>query len=200
MKVYFTYSNNLPIEHVEKLKEIIIREGGTLLVRKRPGSYDYVSKEEARSMVRENQKLIQKADIVITEFSFLSHSTSYHTTYAIEQKKPVLLLYNNVDYTESPNFAFRIPSTFVGLDAGNLLIKEYSNQTIETTLKYGIHDAVALMMTKFNLIISPEINRFLEWSVKDTGLPKSELTRKSLENTSRENKRYQDYLKENELV
>ena len=64
-------------------------------------------------------------------------------------------------------------------------------------LQLALKDAKSLADTKFILIIPAEIDRYLEWNVREKGVSKAEITRDSIEKVMHTDEAYSKYLKDN---
>lgn len=195
MKVYYTFSDKLPKETVAKVISMIESIGGKVHNRVRPKSYEHFDIKEAETVYKNNIKLIKSSDIIIADISYVSSGVGYEVSFALDEKKPVICLYN---LKENPNKEYLIksvPVNFKGNTSKYLLLKEYDFRTIDRTLDLAIKDAKSLADTKFILIIPSEIDKYLEWNVKEKGYSKAEITRQAIENMMKNDKDYTNYLK-----
>jgi nucleoside 2-deoxyribosyltransferase len=167
----------------------------SILNRVRPDSYDSFDFNEAQKVVKTNAKLIKNSDFVVAEVSFFSGTTGYDISFALEEKKPIIVLYNLVDYRGDSRSIKTLPVTLKGNTSKYIIAREYDNKTLKRTLELAIKDAKDLADTKFILIIPPEIDRYLEWNVKVKGIAKAEITRQAVEEMMKKDKEYISYLK-----
>lgn len=161
---------------------------------KHDANLDY-SKDSEESLVRAYShisKSIKSCDFVIAELSSKSTRVGYEIALALSEKKPVLILYN--EKTNSEKFTLSTPIS--GNKSKYLIVKKYSTKKdIESSIKFFMKDISELISTKFILIIPAEINKYLEWNVKEKGTSKAEITRKAIENMMKNDKDYTNYLK-----
>jgi hypothetical protein len=134
--------------------------------------------------------MIKSADLIIAESSYVSTDIGQDILYAIREKKPVIAMYNLSEDLENPRHIRNIPIGLQGNRDKYLLLREYRLNSVASTLPRAIKDAEELLGTKFNLILPPELDKFLHWASKKTGLPKSEITRQAIEH---EMKRFPDF-------
>lgn len=196
MKVYYTYSLKLPEEAILKVKQIIEDFGGKVQSRKRPSDYSSFDPKEAENVYHNNLKLIKSSDIVIADISYTSSGVGYEVSLALSEKKPVVCIYNLREYENKSSLLSSVPVNLKGNTSKYLILKEYSLSTLKKTLELAIKDAKDLADTKFILIIPPEIDKYLEWNVKEKGIAKAEITRNAVEDLMKRDKEYAQYLKE----
>lgn len=196
MKIYYTYSAQLPDEVTNKISEIISGMGGSVKSRIRPSSYQDFNLKEAEDVYKNNVKQIKMADLVIADISYVSSGVGYEVSLALDEKKPVICLYNLKDLKNSENLIKSVPVNLKGNTSKYLILKEYDLTSLKKTLELAIKDAKSLADTKFILIIPPEIDRYLEWNVKEKGVSKAEITRQAVENMMKDDRAYMEYMKE----
>ncbi len=195
MKIYYTHSIKLPEAISERVEKIIENSGGKLQSRVRPKSYSNFDLNEAESIYRSNVNLIKSSDIVIADISYTSSAVGYEISLALEEKKPVICIYNIKEFTDKENLLQHVPVNLKGNTSKYLLLKEYSSESLPKLLELAIKDAKSLADTKFILIIPPEIDKYLEWNVREKGVSKAEITRHAIENMMADDKAYLDYMK-----
>jgi hypothetical protein len=147
-----------------------------------------------------NMRAIKKCDIMVAEVSYHSNNIGYDIATAISDKKPIVMLFNMEEDLDNPAHITKVPTSIRGNLSSYIILREYKKHNVEATIKSAIDDAKELMDTKLNLIIPHDLNRFLEWSTKEMGISKSELTRQAIQELLERNERYQNYLKENGLL
>lgn len=132
---------------------------------------------------------IREADMLITEMSVPSGGTGYEIALAHNEKKPVLALINS-----------SITKPVADVIEGNAsklfkMAKYKSNDDIPGLLKTFMNDARQAIDTKFILIISPEIDKYLEWASNERRMHKAQLVRNAVEDVMNKDKEYKDFLK-----
>ena len=201
MKVYLLYSKKMSTGLLQQLEKVLTELGYNILPRKQVDdeikTYNF---EQSKAIVRENDKNIKTCDIVIAECSYNSSSLGYQIATAVENKKPVIALYNMSAEIENPGHISRVPITLKGNDSKYLMLKQYDLQNFKKIVSLAVKDAAGLIDTKFILIIPPVIDRYLEWNVREKSLSKAEVTRDAIEKVMADDKRYQTYLKESGLA
>ncbi|KXK09749.1 MAG: hypothetical protein UZ20_WS6002000317 [candidate division WS6 bacterium OLB21] len=98
---------------------------------------------------------------------------------------------HNID--KNPN-----PSNIIKASASSKLLTfaEYKdNTTIEKATVDFVYSVKSMLDTKFILIISPEIERYLEWVSDNRRMHKAQVVRRAVEDTMEKDKEYKDYLK-----
>lgn len=134
-------------------------------------------------------KSIKKCDFMIAELTSSSDAVGFEIAFALNEKKPVLVLYdvNKLEVLSTP---------FRGNRSKYLKVKKYKDhKEIEAAINLFITDVHNVIDTKFILIIPPEIDRYLEWNAKERGKAKAEVTRDAIDQILKVDKKYQEYLK-----
>lgn len=147
--------------------------------------------QEIGDVYKELVSYLKSADVYIAEISEPSVGIGYEINEAINLKKPVLAL----NHKES---AFQPLATIQGLQSRFITYKEYTDDTIEEILEEFLKAAKDKIDTKFILIISPEIDRYLEWAADFKRMHKAQIVRSSVEQEMENDEDYQKYLKERE--
>lgn len=198
MKIYYTYSERLPKTTVEKVVTALKQYGGSVSYRQRPKTYENFDFREAEEIYRANVKQIKSSDIVVADISYVSSGVGYEISLALDEKKPVIVMYNLREYSDGKEYLVKsVPVNLKGNTSKYLMLKEYDMNNLEKILQLALKDAKSLVDTKFILIIPSEIDRYLEWNVKEKGISKAEITRQSIEEVMHKDEAYLNYLKEN---
>jgi nucleoside 2-deoxyribosyltransferase len=201
MKIYFT-TNVVDIDNirvnVDNIYQTVEKLGHTI------DRFNYQKNPQAKFDTDDNNdemikafdyisKAIKSSDFVIAELSSSSAAVGFEIAFALSEKKPVLVLY---DETKQKSLA----TPFRGNKSKYLKIKRYRNEKdLENAIKFFINDVSTLIDTKFILIIPPVIDRYLEWNVREKGNSKAEVTREAIERMMKTDERYQEYLKSNSI-
>lgn len=150
------------------------RLGINISINKRTDKADEKSKKDYYKKVTRS---IKTSDFVIAEGSNPSISLGFEISYAITEKKPVLLLVSEESKEETID-----DYLLHGATTKYLKIKKYKKtDDINLAIKYFLSDIKDIIDTKFILIIPAFIDKYLEWNVRYRGLSKAEVTRKSIE-------------------
>jgi hypothetical protein len=133
---------------------------------------------------------INKSDIVIAEISKPSSGVSFLIASALNMKKPVIAIYNNSLFQKKPTIIRGSSST-------NKLLHylEYTNNDLSKNLKSSIKDMKNLLDTKFILIISPDIDKYLTWVSDNRRMHKAQVVRQAVEEAMQNDKEYKAYQK-----
>jgi len=137
---------------------------------------------------KEAEKALKRADIVILEVSYPGRRIGYEMARALDEGKVVILLYLKD--------AQVMPSNIYGNQSKKLIVKEYTEDTIDDTIEEALKAAKKLLDTKFILIISPEIDRYLNWSAGKKRMHKAQIVRSAIEATMAKDAEYKKHLKD----
>lgn len=133
-------------------------------------------------------KSLKNADIVIAETTDLSSGIGFLISSALNEKKPVLALYN----TELGS----LPSTTLRGTKNKLMtFKEYNKDAqLKEIIGSFFKDIKGIMDTKFILIIPAEIDRFLEWASEHRRMHKAQIVRGALEEVMAKDKEWKSLI------
>lgn len=112
-------------------------------------------------------KSIQEADICVFECSVHSLSIGFVIQKALEYNKPTIVLYHDND----------IPHFLVGAKDEKLIIKNYTDSSVEKVVKLSLEEAGEVRDKRFNFFIRPELLTYLEKASKDLNITKSTFIR-----------------------
>ena len=125
-------------------------------------------------------KCIKKADIVIMEISGHSVSMGYILSKALEENKPVIVL-----YTANLN-----PVFVQGIVNSKLILAQYCKENIEKVISDSINKAKCLVDMRFNFFVSPKILNYLDWVAQRRMIPRSVFLRSLIEREMKKDKNY----------
>lgn len=203
MNVYFTTGYENPKKSAKNIRAIrdTVKQNGHKFI-KRPlksehGSDIYQVNEEAvtdifdfselsiEQVYAEATKRIKSSDAVIAEASyFLSPGLGFELGFALHEKKPVLVLVNDTSDVVMSEVIEGNPSKYFSYQ------KYSSVEDIEQVVKDFLKSAKDKLDTKFILIISPEIDRYLEWASDRRRLHKAQIVRNAIEKEMEEDEEY----------
>ncbi|MBN1915654.1 hypothetical protein JW796_01495 [Candidatus Dojkabacteria bacterium] len=124
---------------------------------------------------KDSKKKLSESEIVIIEDTFNSTDTGFDLATAAYLKKPILVL-RMKDKTEGErNYSSKSKRL------RELEIVEYTEKTLDNEIKTFINKAKKLIDTKFILIISPEIDKYLQWVSENRRMHKAQIVRKAVE-------------------
>lgn len=203
MKIYFTTGYENPKKSLDSINTILteIKVNGHSLI-KRPLKSEYgadtygVDEKKYKQIFdfldlpvdkiySEAIKRIKNSDVLITEASyFLSPGVGFEVGYALHEKKPVLVLINDKSDVVLSEVIEGNPSKL-------LTNKKYSNQEkLREIIKKFLVSSKNILDTKFILIISPEIDRYLEWASENKRMHKAQIVRNAVEDMMKKDKEY----------
>lgn len=144
--------------------------------------------EEIEKAYKMLDKLMKQADIVVAEISLPSVGIGYEISEAISQKKPVLALtYKKAD--------FQPLATIEGNKSKFIKYVKYDQENIITVLNSFVEESRSIIDTKFILIISPEIDKYLNWAADERRMHKAQVVRNAVEDMMNKDKEYKAFLK-----
>jgi TPP-dependent 2-oxoacid decarboxylase len=192
MKIYFTTSSIYYKSHKErfqKIKKIIkdlgISEVYSLTDKKIRGDYKNVE-----SLIKDAEKLIKDCDVLIADGTQASAGLGYDIAKAVTLRKPILILIDERVKEEQTPHPMRSQSNLI-------TYKKYSEETeVQEIIKEFINNAKQKLDTKFILIISPEIDRYLEWAADFKRMHKAQIVRNAVESEMEKDKDFKKYQEE----
>jgi hypothetical protein len=178
MKVYFTASITGKVQYLPNYLTIVKyleSKGHTVQAHHILDT----SESEMRLKTKENRlhfhkqltTWIQDADFMVVEASFPSISVGYEISLALQNRKPVLILYSEGD----------APNLFASFNDEKLICEKYSLSTIKGVIDDFISYASGTADTRFTFFITPKIAAFLDKISVDEKIPKSVYLRKLIE-------------------
>lgn len=126
---------------------------------------------------------MKNCDAFVADLSEPNAGIGYEVGNAIYLKKPVLIL----NYEKSD---FQPMASIKGVTSKSVFYKNYNLTNISKIIQDFLIKSKKMLDTKFILIISSEIDRYLEWASKSKRMHKSQIVRKALEKIMREDKVY----------
>lgn len=190
MKIFFLASRNK--EHYNTYNKIInsLEKNGHQVFSEWMKSTDQDDSVNFEQAYKRNINWIKLSDIVVSDISQPTSGVSFLIASALNEKKPVLALYNSEDKSIPP-------STIRGSSKTNKLLSyvEYKNSNLEQLLVKYTEEIKSQLDTKFILIISPEIDRYLQWASENRRMHKAQVVRIALEEVMEKDKEYQKHLK-----
>lgn len=137
---------------------------------------------------QKNINAVKKCDFVVAEVSNMSSGMFFLIASALNEKKPVIALSSNKgDVTSNKNL--------VNYSVKNKLFsfKEYDTKTLESEISKYINEVKKIIDTKFILIISPQIDQYLEWASINRRMHKAQVVRRAVEVVMNEDKEYKKF-------
>lgn len=120
-----------------------------------------------------NLEAIAQSDVVIAETTYDSFGVGYQVAFAVQQKKPILMLRR----AESDEDSF-----VSGVEDGWIIHKKYDKASLDKTIKEFLDDNdIQSKDMRFNFFIDRKIYNFLRWSSLKSGKTKAEILRELVE-------------------
>jgi len=137
---------------------------------------------------QKNINAIKKCDFVVAEISNMTSGMFFIIASALNEKRPVLALINNKRTSLSDN-------NLSNFSQKNKLFfyKEYTDKTLEQEIAKFITDVKKIIDTKFILIISSQIDQYLEWASVNRRMHKAQVVRRAVEVVMNEDKEYKKF-------
>lgn len=135
-----------------------------------------------------NDKLIKETDILVAEISNADSKIGYEIARALDEKKVVVAFENE-----------KAKETFPVIHGNNtkqLILKKYTKANIESVVEEALKEAEGRLDSKFILIISPEMDRYLNWASKTKRTHKAQIVRAAVEQMIKKDKDYREYNEE----
>lgn len=134
------------------------------------------SKIETPSIKEEGISAIEKSDCLIADVSISSSSVGYQIAFALSKRIPTLCLY-------SEEFGEKIaPKIIEATDSSLLRMRSYNSRTLKNHIVQFFKALPSEKLIKFNFIITPEIDDYLNWASKMGKYSKSEILREKVIN------------------
>lgn len=146
------------------------------------------SEDEYINIFKRNSKIIVGSDIVVAEVSMSDSGVGYEISFALHNRKPVLALYNEKSIEPTA------PPIMAGKNKLLTFIK-YKEEEIPQIIKKYLKQVKQKLDTKFILIVSPEINQYLEWASDYKRMHKAQIVRFAVEKEMDDDKEYKRFLK-----
>lgn len=196
MNIFYTsssafYKNNTPL-YKDGLKSLI-QQGNKV--------QDYVtetledvhagkiSEELFANAAKQQSKSIKDSDVIVADITDSSGAVGFHIASALAEKKPVLVLKKKSDKSG------RIPGPIIGHKSKLLTFKEYlTDKERNEIINSFVTDAKKKLDTKFILIISPEIDRYLTWASQENRMHKAQIVRDAIEKIMKKDKAYKKFV------
>ena len=178
MKVYFTASITGKKQYLPnylKIVRYLESKGHTVqahhILDSTESEMRLKTKEDRLKFHKQLSTWIQNADFMVVEASFPSISVGYEISLALQNRKPVLILYSEGD----------APNLFASFNDEKLVCEKYTMETVTELIEDFMCYASGACDTRFTFFITPKIATFLDTvSVKEK-IPKSVYLRKLIE-------------------
>lgn len=192
MRIYFTGArsgNEQFGKSYKKIAEILKGEGHEVQYTHIIGQKPRPHEKDFNRTFKQVHTWIKEADVIIAEISTPSSGVGHETYLALNERKPVLALYHEDARSDKD-------ATLKGNPSKYLEVSVYNDKTLTKILQDFLREAKQKIDTKFILIISPEIDRYLEWAADYKRMHKAQIVRNAVEKETEEDKDYKQYLEE----
>jgi hypothetical protein len=194
MRIYFTGARAGNKKFGDSYKKIVesLAENGhdvqyTHIIGKKPQPHE----KDFNQTFKKVHNWIKGADVIVAEISTPSSGVGHEIFLSLSERKPVLALYHEDARSDKD-------ATLKGNPSKYLEVSVYNIKTLDKIIKDFLHEAKQKLDTKFILIISPEIDRYLEWAADFKRMHKAQIVRNAVETEMENDKDYQTFLKEKE--
>src|SRR3990172_4162625 len=192
MKVYFTSSGQFYKED-KPLFEAITKSlekyaGKKPYIALGDINYEKDTEQDIVTAVQKMEKQLKDADVVVTENTYSKAGIGFDIATALNLKKPVLVLYQKKESERGPHPINKLKYKL-------LSYKNYHQADVEQVIKTFLQNAKQQIDTKFILIISPQIEKYLEWTGDTRRRHKAQIVRQAVEDMIDKDKEYKNYLK-----
>lgn len=143
------------------------------------------SENEIAKAYNDLSKFLKQADIFIADISESSVGIGYEIAQALSLKKPALVL-------KHKDAKFEPLATLEGNKSKLLQYEQYEKTEIAKIINTFVKESKSKLDTKFILIISPEIDRYLEWAAEHRRMHKAQIVRQAVEDMMRKDKDYKE--------
>jgi hypothetical protein len=159
---------------LRKMIAIIEKSGHTLAYDWIEGAYERsqnpaVQYADWSKVYRDNLEVINQADVIVAETSHENFGVGYQVAFAVQQKKPVLML----------RHATADKNAFVtGVEDGWVKRADYTEQDLPDIMnKFLQENDIQAKDMRFNFFIDRPIYNYLRWAAFKTGKTKAEILR-----------------------
>jgi hypothetical protein len=131
-------------------------------------------------------KYIKDTDILLADITEADTKVGFEIARAIDEKKVVVVLENDKSKV----------STLVihGNQNRQVVTAKYNAKNIDSVIQDAVKEASSRLDSKFILIISPEMDRYLNWASKVKRTHKAQVVRAALEALMKKDKEYKEYI------
>ncbi len=182
MNIYISCSSADLEEYIESyshIREEVLRLGheipadwlGRIIRKAKQGKNDLKAIPDIKD---EGIKAIEKTSCLIADVSIPSSSVGYQIAYALSKKVPTLCLYSEEFGRKSP------PQIIDATNSSLLRVESYNNKSLNSVIRKFFKDLPSEKLIKFNFIITPEIEEYIDKGAKRLEVSKSEFLREKV--------------------
>jgi hypothetical protein len=190
MKVFFTAALSGKQQYQNSYDTIIntLKYENVEVISRELQDVSFLVSEAKRGDMSENEahylfvkKGIALANAVVIEASVDRFQLGHEATLALLYNKPVLIVSQNRDYSEQIVYPKFIAKQYNSASSLVSIVKNFLRYVEET------------QYSKFNFIISSELDDYLVWKAKRTGLSKSDILREYIHNQLKNDQEYESF-------
>lgn len=148
---------------------------------------DFVEDSNSEKLLGKTNKTIKDTEIVIVDISDFTFESGYIITKAIEQKKVVIAVAKDGSPVNTISEG-KITSKFIDF------VSYTDDKDFAKKIKNSIKQAKKKLDTKFILIISSVIDRYLEWSSNEKRMHKAQVVRTALDQMMARDKDWKNHI------
>jgi hypothetical protein len=149
--------------------------------------YNVTTKENVAKLFTQYEKSLKDTEIVVAEVSNPDSKVGYEIAKAFSEKKFVIAL-------EKDSTKIKINPIVHGNSSKNMIYSKYNEKNIGEVIEKTVKEATKRLDSKFILIISPEIDRYLDWSSSTKRMHKAQVVRNALDQMMKKDRDYKNYL------
>lgn len=139
---------------------------------------------------KQSERAIKEADVVLIDVTYPGRRIGFEIARALDEKKVVVALYD-----ERGNVGSKRVAPLVGNPSKYFIQRGYTKENIDEVIEKALEIAKEQLDTKFILIISPEIDKYLEWAGAERRMHKAQVVREAIETMMNKDKDYKEFLK-----
>lgn len=198
MKIYYTspVKFNTENQNTYSIIEDAMKERGHKMLMSKYSNFksfeDYQKLDDNQiyELYRESEKSLKDADIVIANVTHQSNRVSYEIATALLDRKPVIAIFREDSGT-------KLLPPIEGNESKYLTVARFKdNNDLGKSLLSAFEETRKKIDTKFILIISPEIDKYLEWAAQERRQHKAQVVREAIESVMNKDREYQQKIKD----
>lgn len=197
MKIFLTSTTAEFLKYKKnyfKVRQVLIDEGHILTRDWIPHAEKRISQgvkyQNPQDFFPKVMQALDEAEAIVVEDTVSNFSTGFAITYAIQRRKPILVL-----WFKEKNKHFK--DTFLhGITDNYLEIKTYTLKNIDEILKSFLKKYEnSKEKNRFHLVIDGVERKYLDWIHFNKNLSRTEIIRKAIRGELENDQEYQNYLK-----
>lgn len=169
------------VDHYRKIIGAVASQGHTLANDWVDTIYEVIKNPEKNpidwgAFDREQDEALSKADVVIAEITQGGFFVGYRLSQAIQQRKPILLLFRDKAFSQKNNFAGA--REFTSDTSLNIQAEEYNDGNVDDVVsKFLAENLITAKDRRFNFYLDPVLYNYLRKESFRTGRSKAEIVR-----------------------